>query len=80
MKARSLSAKFAEAQEVLAEATRKHELIRSEYFADRRKRARAGEGLEDLVCSDSNAWSEQLGRESIAREIGEQDRFAGLAA
>jgi hypothetical protein len=75
-----LAEQFAEVQGVLAEATRTHDRIRSEYFADRRKRAKAGEDLEPLECHDSTVWQEQLNRESIARENGELDRKAGLAA
>jgi hypothetical protein len=80
MKAKQLSEQFAEAQDVLAEATRNYDRIRADYFADRRKRARAGEALEPLECSDSNLWSDQLHHESVARPNGEQDRLAGLAA
>jgi hypothetical protein len=80
MKAKPLVEQFAEAQAALGEATRTHDRIRSEYFADRRRRAKAGENLEPLECHDSAVWQEQLRRESIARENGEQDRRAGLAA
>jgi hypothetical protein len=80
MRAKSLSEQFAAAQDALAEATRAYERVRSEYFADRRRRAKAGEDLEPLEWRNSNLWSEQLAREQVARTNGEQDRLAGLAA
>jgi hypothetical protein len=80
VRAKTLPEQFAEAQASLIEAQRIHDGIRAEYFLDRRKRAKAGEELEPLLCSDSAAWQDQLRREQIARENGEQDRKAGLAA
>ncbi|HEX5172999.1 MAG TPA: hypothetical protein VFV91_02500 [Gaiellaceae bacterium] len=80
MKAKPIAERFAEAQDALAEAQRNYERIRSDYFADRRKRARAGMDLEPLECLDSGAWQEQLHHEAVARSNGEQDRLSGLAA
>jgi hypothetical protein len=74
----NLADEFQAAQARLAEATLAFDRIRADYFLDRRKRARAGEELEPLECTDSNAWQEQLHREAVARSNGEQDRRAGL--
>jgi hypothetical protein len=74
----SLAAQFAEVRDALLEATRSHDKVRAAYFLDRRRRAQAGEELEQLVCHDSDAWQTQLRREGIARENGEADRKAGL--
>ena len=49
---------------------------KSAYFADRRIRAKRGEPLEDLILTDNAEWSQQLGREQIARANGESDREA----
>ena len=50
--------------------------LKSEYFADRRMRAKRGEELEPLLLTDSAEWSTQLGREAIARSNAESDREA----
>ena len=76
----TLAQQFAAAQAARDEAQREYERIRGRYFWDRRCRAQAGEELEPLEVTDSNVWSEQLNRERIARENGEQDRRAGLLA
>lgn len=78
-KAKTLAEQFAEVQAALDEAQRTYDRVRSSYFFDRRKRAKAGEELEPLVCTDSNAWSDQLGREDVDRRNGAEDRRAGLA-
>jgi hypothetical protein len=80
VKAKTLADQFAEAQDRLAEATRDYDRIRAEYFFDRRLRAKNGDELESLLCSDAGAWQEQLRREQVARENAELDRKAGLAA
>jgi ABC-type transporter lipoprotein component MlaA len=78
-KAKPLSEQFAEAQDRLAEAEQAYAHIRSAYFLERRQRAARGEKLEPLLCTDANAWNDQLHREQLAREHAQADREAGLA-
>jgi F0F1-type ATP synthase delta subunit len=67
MSRQTLAQRFAKAEINLAEAQRQYDRVRSEHFLDRRRRAARGEELEQLICSDSNAWNQQLNIERLAR-------------
>jgi hypothetical protein len=74
MKKKSLAEQFATLQAERDRIERDYQRLKSEYFADRRIRAKRGEPLEDLILTDNAEWSTQLGREQIARKNGEAER------
>jgi hypothetical protein len=74
MRKKSLADQFAILQAERDGIETAYQKLKSEYFADRRIRAKRGEPLEELLVSDSAEWSTQLGREQTARSNGEADR------